>query len=855
MPIVDTMKRSFVIVLALVLLGPGLGQASVLSSAASALSAGSFSSNINGSTGYNFNSDGSSGSIFVPSPEGPACGNNDYITQFADDAGYDQSRGVIRFLGQSHGSAACEAMRFSRYTISTDTWDKSLALPSEFTCIRGFDPSPACLQHEWDNWNAVRASDGLQLALIGTQAIQYNPATNVWSVAGPSGQIHRNAATSLRYFPDMGRWIHCDSDYGCWKLDPASNFANGWTYIAAGSICFGPCPGPQIYDADADHTNSQMTYNNVKGVLYVMTGNVGFWKISSSGVFTKLTNCPVRCALTASVSVVDPVSGQLILIGGNNVMYKYDPDANTWSATGISPPAVFANDSRGSSNGPGDGMIGVALPDLGVIWYAKYTGAGSNGVFIYKHQASSPADTTAPTPPSSLTATAVSSTQIDLAWTPGTDAIGITETLIEQCTPSVCTPSVQVATSTPNTYSVTGLSPSTGYSFRVRHRDAADNRSTYSNTASAATTAATGSSDFTTRCAAAGVVRCFNFDDIAQLGTISTRANFGRFHNASGGAPPADGSTCNTSPRVDECPTIDTTVKASGTGSLKFTMQDLTGSGVGGQWYANASADNSVLWGQNTDFYYQWRQRFDSAWITNLYNNAGSCCADGPKHAIFTQGDLPGCSTGTLANCRNSNTGYDFVMQNVSHRGYAQMYGNLNGNQYYPFEDGGGEFGLAPTLSFQNMRPSPYCLYSQQSGGGGVPFANNFPPNGNCFGYFANEWMTFKVHAHLGPLVGGVYQNSTVEVWIGREGQALVPTSRWVGSMGGNATQPFGKIFLLPYVTNKDSAQTHTTANTWYDELVISTQDIADPSSTPTDVLQGGLKIYGATITGKAQLQ
>jgi hypothetical protein len=45
--------------------------------------------------------------------------------------------------------------------------------------------------------------------------------------------------------------------------------------------------------------------------------------------------------------------------------------------------------------------------------------------------------------------------------------------------------------------------------------------------------------------------------------------------------------------------------------------------------------------------------------------------------------------------------------------------------------------------------------------------------------------------------------------------------------------QKFGKIWLLPYHTNKSPAQVHPTAFTWYDELIISRTKIADPAPPP----------------------
>src|SRR5882762_1676177 len=95
-----------------------------------------------------------------------------------------------------------------------------------------------------------------------------------------------------------------------------------------------------------------------------------------------------------------------------------------------------------------------------------------------------------PTVPSGLAATAVSSSQIGLAWTASTDNVGVTAYLIERCQGSGCTSFAQVGTSTSTRYSDTALAASTTYLYRVRATDAAGNTSGYSATASATTNAA-----------------------------------------------------------------------------------------------------------------------------------------------------------------------------------------------------------------------------------------------------------------------------------------------------------------------------------------------------------------------------
>src|SRR6185312_15663813 len=99
----------------------------------------------------------------------------------------------------------------------------------------------------------------------------------------------------------------------------------------------------------------------------------------------------------------------------------------------------------------------------------------------------SAADTQAPTAPASLSATAISSTRVDLSWGASTDNVGVTGYRIERCQGAGCTNFAQIAapTGTGTTYSDTTALASTSYSYRVRATDAAGNLGGYSPTATA----------------------------------------------------------------------------------------------------------------------------------------------------------------------------------------------------------------------------------------------------------------------------------------------------------------------------------------------------------------------------------
>ena len=99
----------------------------------------------------------------------------------------------------------------------------------------------------------------------------------------------------------------------------------------------------------------------------------------------------------------------------------------------------------------------------------------------------SPLDTIAPSAPGTLSATASGSSQVNLAWGAATDNVGVSGYRVERCAGSACTTFAEVATPTGTSFSNTGLTANTSYSYRVRAADAAGNLGFYSNVSSATT--------------------------------------------------------------------------------------------------------------------------------------------------------------------------------------------------------------------------------------------------------------------------------------------------------------------------------------------------------------------------------
>jgi len=310
--------------------------------------------------------------------------------------------------------------------------------------------------------------------------------------------------------------------------------------------------------------------------------------------------------------------------------------------------------------------------------------------------------------------------------------------------------------------------------------------------------------DFPTRCTEAHVVRCVNFDTPATIA-----GTYGDNHGTLPGTA---------------VPELDTAVKASGAASLKFTVPSNSPANSSGSFFTNFSDDLSTQFGENSEFYVQWRQRFSPEFLNVAFAGGG-----GWKQAIIGTGDQPGKP---YSSCSDLET----VTQNTNHRGFPQMYNSCSGSTshapYDPFSTRLGAFDF----KLQNARPLPFCLYSQ----GQTNPVTYFPPTGNCFGYVANEWMTFQVAIKTGPRVNDEFVNSQVRLWVARAGQPaeLVidhgPYNLTAGPPAEN--ERYGKVWLLPYNTNRSSATSYPVAYIWYDELIVSTQRIADPDAN-SDVL------------------
>lgn len=299
--------------------------------------------------------------------------------------------------------------------------------------------------------------------------------------------------------------------------------------------------------------------------------------------------------------------------------------------------------------------------------------------------------------------------------------------------------------------------------------------------------------DFDARCGAAGVLVCEGFDSGSTFVYSSSQSE--------GLYPPYGTSTVKGRQ--------DTNIKASGASSLRFDIPGNSGDDAAG----NFSKNFGVKFSQNSTFYIQFRQRFDSNMLSiDWYGLMGTFW----KQAVFYDKDGVPCANIELATI------------NLYASRIPTMYSECGGRHL--------RSSLTNLTRFTTAVPYYYQQGTSLTSGYNCIFEDEFAGTGNgsgCYYYAANKWITFYYKVHVGTWGSA---NSSVEAWVSADGG---PYRQWINVRDytlfhdGNSGGGFSRIMLTPYMTAKDSSVGHATAQTWYDELIISTQPIAVPGGAP----------------------
>lgn len=210
---------------------------------------------------------------------------------------------------------------------------------------------------------------------------------------------------------------------------------------------------------------------------------------------TAVTGTTVSLAWNASTDNVG-VTGYDVYKGKTRIATTAD---TSYTVTGLSPTSKYS--------------FSVRARDA--------AGNVSSGAYLSVRTTSTTADTTAPTAPANLRSTAVSDTSVSLAWDASTDNNSVASY-------SVYAGASLIGTVSGTTYTATGLTQATAYTFTVKAKDPAGNISSASNALSVTTNPTPTTSGGTTSAgkvvgyyASWSMYRNFNVTDID-----ATRVNY-----------------------------------------------------------------------------------------------------------------------------------------------------------------------------------------------------------------------------------------------------------------------------------------------------------------------------------------
>jgi hypothetical protein len=298
------------------------------------------------------------------------------------------------------------------------------------------------------------------------------------------------------------------------------------------------------------------------------------------------------------------------------------------------------------------------------------------------------------------------------------------------------------------------------------------------------------SADFAARCRQPGVIVCQGFDDASLFRSAKWPA--------SGLYPSGAGSLGGS---------FDGTTSRSGKGSLMFTVPSQAGANSAGYWrqlFATKMSDGPTsarMFGAHTSFYVQYAQRFSPDYLTNKWPVLGGGETNWKQQIISNDSSTCGNVELTTVNAYN--------------RGFPQMYSQCGADDF--------EVPIA----------GEDYLLEQSATSAGYDCRYHDPTPKTCFIYPKDIWATFYYAVSIGSFG---QPDSTVDAWVSVDG---LPYRQWIHMPGHTLDEDtpgadYDMVTLLPYMTGRDpSVSAGPTSYTWYDELIVSSEPIAAPTTSP----------------------
>ena len=200
-------------------------------------------------------------------------------------------------------------------------------------------------------------------------------------------------------------------------------------------------------------------------------------------------NTPVSGSSTTDTTPPStPTALTVSAVGQTALTLSWNPSGDN---TGVTGYRTYLNGNQvGTPASTSYGYSNLSCATTYTLGVAAVDAAGNvSGIATLAKQTAACSDTTPPSAPGALTATAAASTEIDLSWGAATDNVGVTGYQIWRCQGAGCTTYSQLTqtTGSATTYKDLSPAPTTTYSYQVRALDAAGNTGPYTNSAQVAT--------------------------------------------------------------------------------------------------------------------------------------------------------------------------------------------------------------------------------------------------------------------------------------------------------------------------------------------------------------------------------
>ncbi|MGC1614969.1 MAG: hypothetical protein WA736_09810 [Candidatus Acidiferrum sp.] len=273
--------------------------------------------------------------------------------------------------------------------------------------------------------------------------------------------------------------------------------------------------------------------------------------------------------------------------------------------------------------------------------------------------------------------------------------------------------------------------------------------------------------NFEARCNAPGVFVCQGFDGLDEYRPAK--------YPGAGLYPGWDGTIRGVR---------DTTIKASGSASLRFEIPSHSSANASGYWKQPMGRE----FREGATFYVQFRQRFSKEMLKNDWGGTTW------KQVIFHN---------AAATCG----AVEITTVQYYNAGFPTMYTNCGGRPLW------SNNGKPPTKLEQGDYNCWYGRYNPK----------------DCFIYPSGEWITFYYQISIGHWGK---TDSTINAWVALDGK---PYRQWIQMPNfeldrDRPEEGFDTVTLLTYMTGKSEQADHPVAYTWYDDLVVSASPIALPS-------------------------